>query len=300
MQQSLDTSKGLWLAIAGYVLWGIFPLYFFALRDVPPTEVLAHRLLWSMCLLLLISVFYKFKVSWLSVLKSKRMLAACALSTVLLCTNWLVYIWAVGNSLALEGSLGYFINPLVTVLLAVVFLGERLTKLQLLALLLAGLGVCYLIYTVGQIPIVALTLALSFGAYGLVRKVFAIDAFAGLTVETILATPFAIAYLIYLFVTDNLYFLHHTWQQDFLLLSAGAITTLPLLLFLSSLSLLRLSTVGLLQYIAPSMQFIVAVYILHEPFNDDKFIAFSLVWLGLIVFSVDILKTRRRNRLVQS
>lgn len=294
MQQSVDTAKGFWFALTGYLMWGIFPLYFFLVKDVPPMEVLVHRVLWSMLLLLLISFFLKTKQTWRDVFKSKQALLGSAICSLILCFNWLIYIWAVGNNMALEGSLGYFINPLVSVLLAVLFLGERLNKTQLLAIAFASVGVLYLVFKAGEVPIVALALAVSFALYGLLRKRFSIDAFAGLTVETMLIAPFAAAYMIYLATSGNARFLNVDWQTDSLLLSAGVITTVPLLFFLASLPLLRLSSVGLIQYIAPTLQFFMAVYILKESFNQDKLVAFVFIWCGLIVFTMDVVAQRRK------
>jgi len=289
MQQSEDTVKGFGLAVSSYVLWGIFPIYFFLLRHVTAFEVLVHRVIWSMLLLLLISAFINRQTKWYDLLKTKEALIPCLFSTLFLSINWVIYIWAVANSMAIEGSLGYFINPLISVLMAVIFLGERLNKYQLSAIGFAVIGVLFLIFKVGEFPWVALSLALSFGIYGLIHKKFEVDAFAGLTLETIIAAPLAIAYLTFLFVTGQNAFLSTDWQTDSLLLAAGIITSLPLLLYLASLPQLRLSTVGLLQYIAPTLQFLVAVYILNEPFN--------IIWIGLFIFSFDTIRQRRlRNK----
>jgi chloramphenicol-sensitive protein RarD len=287
------------MVLVGYALWGIFPIYFYWLRDVIASEILAHRVIWSLVLLLLFGLVSG-RQSWRRVLQNRRDVAACCVSALLLALNWLIYIWAVGNQMALQGSLGYFINPLVSVLLAVVVLKEPLSRLQLIAIGLAALAVCYLTFSVGEIPWVALSLAFAFGAYGLIHKKFQIDAIGGLTVETLLMGPFAIMYLLLLFVTGQLHFMAGSFQVNILLLCAGPITTIPLLLYLKGLSRLRLSTVALMQYIVPTLQFVVAVYVLGEPLGPEKLLAFLLIWLGLLIFSIDILRQRAtRNRLLR-
>ena len=298
MKQNEDTVKGFWLAISGYLLWGIFPIYFHLVRDVSALEVLSHRIIWSMVLLLAIGVFLGKRKKWHDLIKSRKTLVPCIFSALLLSVNWLIYIWAVANQMVLEGSLGYFINPLISVLMAVVVLGERLNKFQLTAIVFALSGVLFMILKVGYVPWVALSLALTFATYGLIHKRYSIDAFAGLTLETILCVPLAIAFMAYLFSVEQQAFLATSWRTDALLLAAGIITTLPLLLFLASLSNLRLSTVGLLQYIVPSLHFFVAIYILNEPLSDDKLITFCLIWFGLLIFTYDIVRQRRlKNRL---
>ena len=283
--------------MSGYILWGIFPVYFYILREVSATEVLAHRIIWSMFLLLLISVFINNKVKWYDLLKSRQSLLPCIFSSLFLSINWLIFIWAVANGNAIEASLGYFINPLVSVVMAVLFLGERLNKYQLLAIGCAIAGVTYMTLKLGVVPWIALSLAFSFGTYGLIHKRYAVDGFAGLTLETIIVAPLAIAYMVYLFSIGDTAFLSISWQVDVLLSLAGVITSLPLLLFLASLPQLRLSTVGLLQYTVPTLQMFVAIYILGESFNRDKLTAFCFIWLGLLVFCYDIFRQRRLKNL---
>jgi len=293
-----ETARGFWLALSSYALWGLFPMYFYALRDVSPGEVLVHRVAWSMVLLLIASSAMRGLQRWTDLLRSREALLPCVFSALLLSTNWLVYIYAVGNGMALEASLGYLINPLVSVVMAVLLLNEALNRYQWVAIVLAVIGVGFLVVKVGELPWVALTLAFLFGTYGLIHKKYAIDAFSGFTLETVLLTPVALSYLGYLFFTGQNAFLTAGWQTDGLLLAAGIVTSVPLLLFLMSLPQLRLSTVGILQYIAPSLQFLVAVYVLGESFSRDKFIAFCIIWLGLLVFSGDVIRQRlRKNRL---
>lgn len=280
--------------MCSYVLWGIFPVYFYVLRHVGAMEILAHRILWSLVLLLLFGAVTA-SYPWRIVLSSRRNIMVCAISALLLSVNWLIYIWAVANGRALEGSLGYFINPLVSVLLAVVVLKEALSRLQLVAIAMASLAVLYLTFMVGEIPWVALSLAFAFGAYGLIHKKYQIDAIGGLTVEALLMAPFAAGFLIWMFVSAQISFLAVDLRTDVLLLLAGPITSIPLLLYLKGLSWLRLSTVALLQYTVPSLQFVVAIVVLNEPLSVERLIAFIIIWIALLVFSIDILQQRTRN-----
>ncbi len=286
--------------MSGYTLWGIFPVYFYMLRDVSAAEVLTHRIIWSMLLLLALSFFHKGRTKWHQLAVSRESLVPCVFSALFLSLNWLIFIWAVANGNALEGSLGYFINPLVSVVMAVFFLGERLNKYQLVAIGFAIAGVAFIVFRLGEIPWIALSLAFSFGIYGLIHKRFAVDAFAGLTLETILVAPLALGYLAYLFIIGENSFLAFGWQIDGLLLLAGVITTMPLLLFLASLPQLRLSTVGLLQYTVPTLHMLVAIYILGETLHHEKLIAFCFIWLGLLVFSYDIFRQRRLKNQIRS
>ncbi len=282
------------MAVASYTLWGVFPVYFYWLRDVSAVEILAHRIWWSLLLLLAFGLLTG-NYPWQPILASRAKLWRCFLSAVLLSVNWLIYIWAVANSMALEGSLGYFINPLVSVLLAVVILNEGLSRLQLVAIAMACVAVVYMIISLGEFPWVALSLAVAFGSYGLIHKRFKIDAIGGLTVETMLMAPFAIAYLVFLQINGQMSFLHTGIRVDLLLICAGPVTTVPLLLYLKGLSQLRLSTAALLQYLVPSIQFVVAIYILKEPLSSEKLIAFVIIWAGLLLFSIDIIRTRFKN-----
>lgn len=288
--------SGLWLAFGSYVLWGIFPLYFFWLRSVSAPEVLSHRVIWSALMLILIDAIWRPKVRWFRLIQNRRLLLSCLVTAVFLSLNWLLYIWAISNGMALEGSLGYYINPLISVLLATVFLKERLDRPQMIALTLASIGVGYLIWKTGTFPWVAIGLALLFGGYGLLRKLNAIDAFAGLTIETVLVLPFALIYLLWLQSQGAMAFLSSGWQIDVGLLMAGAVTTAPLILFLLSLPKLNLVTIGLLQYIAPTLQFFVAIYWLDEPFDVDRFISFVFIWTGLVVFSGSQINKFRKQR----
>lgn len=285
------------MAASSYVLWGVFPIYFHWLREVNAAEILAHRIIWSALLLVLFGVLAR-SYPWRRVFTQKKLLP-CLLSALFLSVNWLIYIWAIGNQKALEGSLGYFINPLVSVLLAVVVLNESLSRYKILSIALAGIAVLYLALKVGEIPWIALSLALAFGSYGLIHKLFEIDAIGGLTMETILLAPFALFFLGYLHLNGQMAFLSLSPSIDVLLVCAGPVTTIPLLLYLKGLAQLRLTTAALMQYIVPSLQFLVAVYILLEPLSNDKLLAFCLIWLALAIYSLDVLQQRRRNNRIR-
>lgn len=287
------------MVFSGYILWGVFPLYFYWVREVSAPEILAHRIIWSVVLLLAFGLITG-RDTWQRVLSNRQNVRVCMVSATVLSVNWLIYIWAIGNQMALEGSLGYFINPLVSVLLAVVVLREPISRLQLIAIILAATAVLYLTFLVGDIPWVAISLAFAFGVYGLIHKKYRIDSVGGFTLETLLMAPFALAYMGFLFVNSQNIFLGSSLQLNFLLLCAGPITSVPLLLYLMGLSRLRLTTAALMQYIVPTLQFIVAIYLLNEPLSREKLMAFVLIWLGLLIFSVDTLKTRMRNNRLRS
>jgi len=284
---------GLRWALAAYLAWGLFPIYFRLLAGVPALEILAHRVAWSAAFLaLLLTLLSRWKAV-LSLLAAPRSLGLLLASAVLLSVNWLIFIWAVNAGHVLDSSLGYFINPLVNVLLGVVFLRERLTRPQLAAVSLAAAGVLALVVRAGHVPWISLSLAATFGAYGLLRKVGGVDAVAGLFVETLLLAPAAGAYLAWLSATGAGHF-GGNGRQALLLAAAGAVTAVPLIWFAVGVQRLRLSTVGLLQYIAPSMQFAVAVFAFGERFTAAHALAFGCIWVSLGIYSADALQAARR------
>jgi chloramphenicol-sensitive protein RarD len=293
-------SGGVAAAAASYLIWGLFPLYFKALRGVPPPEVLAHRIAWSVLFMAALITALR---RWGEVARQLRVpgtLPTLAASAVLISTNWLVYIWAVGAGLVLEASLGYFVNPLVTVLLGVYFLREPLSGRQKLAIGLAAGGVLVLMFHVGRPPWVALTLALTFGLYGLLRKRAQVDAITGLTAEVMVLLPLAAAWLGWQGWRGALHF--GTGAGVTALLSvSGVVTAVPLILFAVGVRRLRLSTVGLLQYLNPTMQFSLAVFLFGEPFSRWHAAAFACIWISLAVYSADALaRGRGEARAAQS
>jgi chloramphenicol-sensitive protein RarD len=283
---------GFTYALGAYLLWGAFPIYFKALKPVPALEILSHRILWSAVFLAgLVTLARRWPEYWFA-FRSRRRLATYALSTALVTTNWLLYIWAVNAGRVLEASLGYFVNPLVNVLLGVVFLRETLRPRQAAAVALATLGVLVLVARVGAFPWVALALAFSFGGYGLVRKKADIDPVVGLLVETSLMAPLA-ALLIGARALDGSGGLGRDLRVTALLLVAGVVTAVPLIWFAKGVRSLKLSTMGLIQYVTPTLQFLCAVVLFHEAFTRSHALAFGCIWVSLAVFSADALMHQR-------
>jgi chloramphenicol-sensitive protein RarD len=278
--------QGVIYGLAAYLCWGFFPVYFKAVHLVPPLEMVAHRICWSLAFLLLVTAW---KGAWrdmLDLLARPKSLAALVVSTLLIATNWLVFIYAIGAGEVLQSSLGYFINPLVSVLLGFVFLGERLERVQWLSLALAAAGVIYLAVSYGSMPWISLLLAASFGLYGLIRKSLHVEPLVGLTVETLLLAPFALIYLLRLHDTGAGVFLASSARLDLLIAMAGIITAIPLLLFAAAAKRLRLATVGFLQYITPTLHFLLAVAVYGENFTHTHLVSFLLIWTGLALYSL--------------
>lgn len=281
-------------ALGCFTLWGLFPLYFKALSQVPALEVLAHRVLGSAILLLLLLGFQGRRRELCAAFQDRRRLGFYSLTTLLISANWLLYIWAVQQGRILEASLGYYINPLVNVVLGVLFLHERLRPRQQLAVFIAAAGVLSLVLGYGVFPWISLALALSFGGYGLLRKQAGYDATLGLAVETTLIAPFALLWLSVLALQGAGALGTVNGRTDLLLLCAGLITVVPLLMFLEAGQRLRLSTVGLIQYLTPTLQFLLAVTVYHEPFTGGHALTFGCIWLALALYSADAYSSRRR------
>lgn len=289
--RTTDTSStsllGALCAFGAFSFWGVIPIYFKSLAQVPAFEVVAHRIVWSVILLAALLFFLG---GWRKVgqaLGNRRLLATLALSTLFVAVNWVVFIWAITNDRVLESSLGYFINPLVSVLLGVLFLKERMRFWQWGAVVLAVLGVAFQVVQLGQLPWVSLALAFSFGIYGLIRKVAMVDAIGGLFVETLIACPLALGFLVYLGLEGSGAMGRLGWEIDGLLALAGVFTALPLILFIQATKRLRLSSVGFFQYITPSGHFLLAVFIYNEPFTVVHMVTFGCIWLALGVYTVE-------------
>jgi chloramphenicol-sensitive protein RarD len=276
--------RGIWYAIGAYCAWGLFPIYWKWLHEVPALQLIAHRIAWSFVLLTIILFVTRQWKTFHSAAFSRRVILIYLASAIFLSINWLTYVWAVNSGFIVESSLGYFINPLLSVLMGVIFLRERLRPLQWLPIGLAAIGVVYVAVSYGQFPWIALTLAFSFGIYGLVKKTAPLGSLYGLTLETgILFIP-AVGLLVYLQTVGQGAFLNSNPVTDLLLVGAGLVTTIPLLLFASAAQLIPLSMVGVLQYITPTAQFLLGVLLYHEPFNRSHLIGFSIVWIALIIF----------------
>ncbi len=285
-----NTSQGLIFGFVAYAFWGIFPLFFNLLRHVPSTEVLMHRVIWSFIFVSVIIVLTGNRARVIQALKTPGLFKGLALSSLLVSFNWLVYIWSVSQGRVLESSLGYFLTPLVSVFLARVFLKEQLNLPRKFAIALAVIGILWLIIKLGYLPWISLALAISFGLYGLVRKRLEVDTLTGLTIETGIMLPFALSYWIYLIYADSSLFYMAGRNLSLLLMVSGIVTALPLLLFASAAKKLSLSALGFMMYINPTLQFLIAIYILQEAFDNNQMIGFGFIWCALVIFTVGSLK----------
>ncbi|MEO8171339.1 MAG: EamA family transporter RarD [Oxalobacteraceae bacterium] len=288
--------SGIFFAATAYVLWGLFPLYFKLLQSVPAQQILMHRIIWSLAFVLLVLAWRR-QWRWLrTLLHQPRVLLGFGVSAVLLSTNWMIYIWAVNSGRVVDASLGYFITPLVSVLFGYLLLKERLRPLQWVAIALAAAGVVWLTWHSGQLPWIGLALAASFGTYGLLRKTAALGPLEGLTLETLLLVPLALGYLLLLSTQDQNVFHAAPAATRWLLAAAGPITAIPLLLFAAGARRIPLSTLGLLQYIAPTLQLLLGVWLYREPFGGARLIGFVTIWAALAVYSAEGLWQAHRSR----
>jgi chloramphenicol-sensitive protein RarD len=294
-------NRGILYGIGAYTIWGFLPLYWKALQKVPAGEILANRIVWSFAFVLLLLAARR-RWGWIrSTLGQPRTLLTFVATSLLLGINWFVYIWAVNAGFVIETSLGYFINPLVNVLLGFVFLHERLRKGQLVALALAVSGVGYLTLSYGAFPWIALTLAFTFGLYGLLRKTGSLGPAEGLGLEMAILLVPALATMLLLDRAGSSSFGRGDWQTSVLLLGVGIITAVPLLLFAAAAKRITLTNLGLLQYIAPSIQFLLGVFVFQEPFGPELLVGFVLIWAALAVYSYESVwsgHARRRERAV--
>lgn len=291
-------AAGVAYAAAAYASWGFFPVYFRLLAAVPAPEILAHRIVWSAAFLVGVMTAIRRWGAAARQLRRAGTLGTLAASGILISANWLTYIWAVNSGRVLEASLGYFVNPLVTVLLSVAFLRERLSRRQAMAVALAGAGVAVLVVRAGQMPWVAIALAATFGLYGLLRKRLSVDAMSGLLAEMALLAPAALLYLAWRAARGEAHFGDGAGQAA-LLAASGVITAVPLVWFAAGVRRLRLSTVGLLQYLNPTMQFAIAVFAFREPFTSTHAIAFAFIWASLALYTAEALAGARRAAAVR-
>jgi chloramphenicol-sensitive protein RarD len=287
-----EATRGLLLALFCFSTWGSFPIFFNLLTHIPPTEVLVHRVVWSFLFVALILLFSKQWRRVITALRNPKLVLALLSSSLLIAINWGVYIWAVGQNRAVDASLGYFINPIVAVGLGVIFLKESLAIYQKVAILIASAGVLYKILGVGEFPWVALTLAVSFGFYGLVRKQAQVDTFTGLALETLLLLPLSLLYWGWLSHSGEQHFAINS--DGLLLICSGVLTAIPLMAFSAAARRLSLTALGFLTYLTPTLQLLSAVFVLGEPFDQGDFVTFSLIWLALIVFSGGAIHKRQK------
>lgn len=288
--------KGIWNALGAYVLWGLLPVYWKWLKAVPAPQLLSHRIVWSCLSLLVVILIWRQGQSFRAKILNAKVLGIYLIAALLIGFNWLTYVWAVNAGYIIETSLGYFINPLFSVLLGVIFFRERLRIGQWLALTLAASGVIYLAVLYGSLPWIALTLTFTFGLYGLVKKIAPLNSLEGLTLETgILFLP-ALGYLIYNELSGQGAFRHGGTATDLLLIGAGVATTIPLLLFANAARSIPLSLVGIMQYLAPTLQFLLGVFVYQEPFSPTQLIGFGIIWVALLLFATEGLYTQRALR----
>jgi chloramphenicol-sensitive protein RarD len=292
---------GFWSGVAAYTIWGLVPLYWKLLKHVPAIQVLGHRIVWSLAVLIvLVAVLRRGGrrsrdggAALSSV--SPRVVGLYAIAAALIATNWFLYIYAVNAGFIVETSLGYYITPLVNVLFGVLFFHERMRPAQWVSIVLATTGVVQLTFAYGALPWIAFGLAASFGSYGLAKKKAPLDAVEGLTLETAILAPLAILYLVFLHRAGEGAFLRSGTTSDALMIGGGVVTTVPLLLFAAAVRTVPLSVIGILQYIGPTLQFLLGVFVYHEPFSRSQLIGFSIVWAALVIYAGDGLRARRTS-----
>ena len=291
-----DPPKGLALAVAAYLMWGFLPLYMKATQHIPVFEVLASRVLWSVPVAGAVLLWQGRTRDLIIALKSPRMLGMAAITAALISVNWAIYIWAVVEGHAMDAAIGYYINPLFSVFLGAVVLRERLGRAQWLAIGLATLAVIVLTVENGHVPLVALSLMLTFGLYGYAKKKLPIGPNQGFMLEVLLLTPPALAYLLWLQIGGQSHFLAGSTYDTALLLGCGLITAVPLIAYGNGAKLLRLSTIGILQYIAPTMIFLIAIFLFHEPFGRGQMLALPMIWVALVIYTGAMIRQARRAR----
>jgi chloramphenicol-sensitive protein RarD len=286
--------KGLIYVFSAYALWGFFPIYFKFLHEVPAIQIMAHRVTWSFIFLIFLIALRK---EFSQILKSltKKIVLTYTIAGTLLAINWLTYVWGVNAGFVVETSLGYFINPLVSVVLGVVFLKEKLRNLQWIPVVLAAIGVIYLAIDHGSLPWIALVLASTFGTYGLFKKMAPLPSIHGLTIETGAILIPAVIFLLFVQFNGTAAFGHASPQTTFLLALSGIITAIPLIFFASGAPKVPLTTIGILQYIAPTIQFLIGIFIYDEPFTSGQLIGFGIVWIALIIFTIEGLMNGYRS-----
>ena len=283
---------GLLFGVSAYSLWGAFPLYWPLLEPASPLEIVSHRAVWTLVFCFIVLAATKALKSTLVTLKRPTVAVKLFLSSLLISINWLVYIWATNNEHVVEASLGYYINPLIIIGFGVIFLKEKMRSLQWAAVSIATLGVLVLTFDYGRLPWIALALAVSWGSYGLIKKQLGLGALEGLAIETFISSFFYLAYLVYIGNQGTGQF-GQSWGLTVLLISAGAVTAIPLLLFNGSTNRLPFTTIGLLQYITPTLQFSIGVWVLNEDMPTARWIGFLIIWAALVTLAIDLIKSSR-------
>ena len=287
---------GIISAVSAYTMWGIAPLYFKLIQHIGADEILVHRVVWSTLLLLIVVLVSNKWRSFVKVVTQPSMVIRLTISASFLGVNWFMFIWSVNNDHLLDASLGYYINPLLSVALGVIFLGERLRPWQIFAVALALVGVVIQLIMVGSLPVISLALAGTFGIYGLLRKQMPVDSFIGLLIESLMMLPIAIIYWLLFLETSTSNILNNTWSLNITLICAGIVTTAPLLCFTAAAKRMTLSALGFFQYIGPSIMFVLATFYYQEPLYFAKLVTFACIWTALAIFSVDSIKARRKHQ----
>jgi len=296
MMDTQQTRQGIGYALGAYFIWGIAPAYFKLVKEVPPTEIMTHRVIWSALFMLVLITLSRSWKQVRTVLAQPKKVLLLALTAVTIGGNWLLFIWAVNNQHMLEASLGYFINPLINVVFGVLFLRERFRRLQWVAVALATTGVLVQLWQFGSLPIIGLGLALSFALYGLVRKKIQVDAQSGMLIETAWLFPLAAIYLFGFADSATSHLSANPLILNLKLVAAGIVTTIPLMLFAAACARLRLSTVGFFQYLGPTLMFLLAVLFYGESLTPDKMVTFGFIWLALAIFIIDAIAFSARTR----
>lgn len=290
------TRQGIFFALAAYFIWGIAPAYFKFIQEVPADEILTHRIIWSFFFMLILLTVSRNWPQVRNALRHGKRVLLLAVTAVLIASNWLIFIWAVNNNHMLEASLGYFINPLVNVLFGMLFLGERFRRMQWVAVSLAFGGVLIQLWQFGSLPVIGLSLAITFALYGLIRKKLGVDAQTGMLIETMWLLPVAAIYLFFIADSPTSHMGANAWSLNVMLAAAGVITTIPLLFFTAAATRLKLSTLGFFQYLGPTLMFILAVTFYGETIGSDKMVTFACIWAALLLLTLDALYTQRRSR----
>lgn len=292
--ENRDTPQGLAFAVSAYFLWGFLPLYLKLIAHIPPTEVVAHRILWSVPVAGLVLIVLRRTSDLAAALRNPRMLAMACVTAALISVNWGIYVWAITSGQALEAALGYYINPLFSVALGAILLRERLNRPQLAAISLAAVAVVILTVEQGRLPLAAIGLTLTWGFYAFFKKWLPIGPNQGFLLEVLILSPFALALLVWLAAKGDGAF-GATPADTLLLMGSGIVTAVPLILYANGAKLVRLSTIAVLQYIAPTMIFLNAVFIFGEPMDRARMIAFPLIWAALVIYSWTLLRDMRRQ-----
>ncbi|TMP31327.1 EamA family transporter RarD [Pseudoalteromonas rubra] len=296
MGASSETKQGYTFAVLAFLMWGLAPIYFKSLDQVDALEILIHRVVWSV---LFIALIIAIKLNWskvMTVLRQPKLMLMLTLTALLLGFNWGLFIWSVNNGHMLDASLGYYINPLLNVLLGMLFLQERLRPRQQFAVGLAFVGVVLQLVSFGSFPVIAFSLAGSFAIYGLLRKTMAVESLPGLLIEAVILLPIALGYWWWLTPSETSNMMLNDWHTNLLLISAGVVTTLPLLCFTAAAKRIPYSTLGFFQYIGPSLMFILAVVFYGEVFSAERVLTFAFIWSALALFSFDSYRTGKAQR----